>query len=331
MTRNLEEKEREVISSDSLTEKLFITENEYSIYRSIAKGWHMFADAPRSYFLKNFLGILLAGIGLCSATGSVCYLLAHHIMPARFYTYAGVPESEAWRQCAPSAGEWALYITIFAIGIVLYRLSKWGTWILVMRRMSTEKDAESNHPEKLSCIVKKVAKRMLVYNSILWLPVLIFFIGSVLLAYSLLPTWKPLPYVCISVIILLFIGISVFSAPGRTAYVLEREELKNAFKISLNHGTKRFGGLFIISILTFIPFILTACAILLPLAAFPLAVSANAVNNIIGQPSGIPSSVTIVYATASVFAFSFLAFMGTLRTLPIILKTISIKKVSRNA
>lgn len=331
MTRNLEEQEREVISLPPLTENLFITGSEYSIYRSIAKGWHIFADAPRRYFLKTSLGILLAGIGLCGAAGSVCHLLAHHIMPAHFYTYAGIPESEAWQQCAPSVGAWALYITVFVIGIVLYRLSKWGTWILAMQRMSTEKDTESNRPEKLGRIVKKVAIRMIIYNTTLWLPVLIFSIGSILLAYSLLPTWKPLPYVCISIIILLFTVTSLFSAPGRAAYVLEEEKLKNAFKISLSHGIKRFGGLFIISILTFIPFILTACVIFLPLAVFPLAVSANAVNNIIGQPSGIPSSVIIVYATASVFAFSFLAFIGTLRTLPIILKTISIKKVSRNA
>lgn len=331
MTRNRREKEEEAIPSFSSTENTFFIGSEYSIYRSITKGWKIYADAPRQYWLMVLPGILLAGIALTGVVCGICYFWVQHIIPADIYINAGAPTEVVSQKFAPTIGDWLVYAFILIAGVLLYRLSKWAVWAMVRRRRADEMRQEGDTLEKWRTTIGRIALRMFRYNALLWLQALAVVTSVGLLGYLFLKEWSPFIPLYLIFTVLLFIIISIVFAPGRTVYVLDELKLREAFKFSFRYGTKRFGGLLIISTLTFIPFILIAGIAVLPLTVFPLAVFANVVNEIIGEPSGIPNSVFILYVVASVIVFSVVAFMATLRTLPIILKTISLKSSNKNA
>ena len=85
-------------------------------------------------------------------------------------------------------------------------------------------------------------------------------------------------------------------------YVVEKKTFKAAIKEAFHLGHQKFGGYFIIFILTYIPLGITSLIAFLPICIFHLSNSADAITRLMGDPSGLPPYLLPLYAVLAILA-----------------------------
>ena len=312
MLPDVKDKTEESVRETGNKAPVFPRYEGYSIKRSISEAWRLFSEKPIRYVMKLLPALLLAGIGAVCAAGAVCHLMADHLVPACVYADAGVPRDLSWAQFKPSTAAWVAYGAVFVVGIAVCWCVKCWVWTLAVCEKKQVKAVFSD--KKYLNTLFHTAGRLFVYDIFQYLPLLVVG-GGVIAVSSVWSLWWLLAFLPFYVV------ITIVSAPGRTARILQEVPLRQALRRSLNIGFRDFGGLLIVNLLTAIPVLAAVCALLLPLVVYPLAVSANAVNPLIGSVSGMPLAVTVCFAIAGVVVFAFVAFLFSLRIWPVMFKT----------
>lgn len=96
--------------------------------------------------------------------------------------------------------------------------------------------------------------------------------------------------------------LQIISSCARMLYVVEKKTFKAAIKEAFHLGHQKFGGYFIIFILTYIPLGITSLIAFLPICIFHLSNSADAITRLMGDPSGLPPYLLPLYAVLAILA-----------------------------
>lgn len=108
-----------------------------------------------------------------------------------------------------------------------------------------------------------------------------------------------LPFVVLFFLVLTamaFVDVMLF--PGCYKYLVEDSSYKESLLFSLRHGTRRWGGYFVLALLTAIPILSVSAGILTAFLPYPLGGVFNMQGMLLGDPSGMPDYAT--YATGAV-------------------------------
>lgn len=108
-----------------------------------------------------------------------------------------------------------------------------------------------------------------------------------------------LPFVVLFFLVLLamaFVDVMLF--PGCYKYLVEDASYKESLLFSLRHGTRRWGGYFVLALLTTIPILSVSAGILTAFLPYAIGGVFNMQGMLLGDPSGMPDYAT--YATGAV-------------------------------
>ena len=108
-----------------------------------------------------------------------------------------------------------------------------------------------------------------------------------------------LPFVVLFFLVLLamaFVDVMLF--PGCYKYLVEDASYKESLLFSLRHGTRRWGGYFVLALLTAIPILSVSAGILTAFLPYAIGGVFNMQGMLLGDPSGMPDYAT--YATGAV-------------------------------
>lgn len=119
------------------------------------------------------------------------------------------------------------------------------------------------------------------------------------------------------------IYVDIMLSPGRYFYMVENKSLKDSLRFTLRHGTRRWGGFFVVALLTAIPVVSVSLGIATAFVPYVIGSLFNAKGMLLGDPSGIPAYVPYVMAVIVVVGLSLCFMLSALRTWTIAFKTAS--------
>lgn len=269
-------------------------------------GWRIFALGARRYLVQLLPAAAVVGIGSCLLFHFLVQYYADHIAPALFLMRAGVDASLVWQQAVPGTSDIVTAVGLLLLYIICAGAGRASLWTQIQLFAS-----DGALPKKKWIVSRRVwlpsFVRCLCYNAVVAVAFLIVtaIVGGIAYATS---WWYALLF-------LLPIGLflMVLAIPGRTAFVMGAT-WRNAFSLVRHEGFRRFGGYLILVCLTFLPLLLATVVLVLPSANFVMAHSANAINAVISEPSGITPLAELFDYVILALTFAFIYLIRTFQT-----------------
>lgn len=133
-----------------------------------------------------------------------------------------------------------------------------------------------------------------------------------------------LPFVVLFFLVLTamaFVDVMLF--PGCYKYLVEDASYKESLLFSLRHGTRRWGGYFVLALLTAIPILSVSAGILTAFLPYALGGVFNMQGMLLGDPSGMPDYATYVTGAIVVIGVSLCFLLTSLHTWTLAFKVAS--------
>lgn len=133
-----------------------------------------------------------------------------------------------------------------------------------------------------------------------------------------------LPFVVLFFLVLTamaFVDVMLF--PGCYKYLVEDASYKESLLFSLRHGTRRWGGYFVLALLTAIPILSVSVGILTAFLPYALGGVFNMQGMLLGDPSGMPDYATYATGALVVIGVSLCFLLTSLHTWTLAFKVAS--------
>ena len=269
--------------------------NKYkSIKVCIINSWKEFATHTKAYLKYLWFHLFIAGMGFALFTAANNWMYAKHILPVNSLIGSGISEEVAKAMYAPT---WQA-IALCAVAFVAYLVANYlmmGSIYSQIRFYKATESLPATGPFSFWNEVKKDGVRTLVVDLILAIVV-----GIITAIVFLIAKFTSLWVMLLMIPVLIY--WTIIGTCGRMLYVVEKLPLKETIKGAFKTGHHKFGGYFILLLLTSIPLLLIFVIAMQPVMVFNFANNANALTVLAGDPSGIPPytlPLQILTATAA--------------------------------
>ncbi len=278
-----------------------------SIRACVFDGWRVFALAPKRFLAQLLPYALLVGAALAYLLYAVVDFCARTLVPAHFYLSEGQEAESVWQLYSPQTSDYAHLGIALLVAVVICFVAKAALWeqIKVFKQTGALPTRGLLLPKKslwLRCF------RLFAWNALLFLAWLLpsALIGAVAWLTDL--PWLSLLALPIA-LVLMAIG-----TPGRVAFMVGDTPFKQALATTWQKGARHCGGYIIVILITAIPLLALAAALLLPYASIPFACFADAVNVELGEASGLPEHFAALHIGVATIALCGTAFISTFQT-----------------
>ncbi|MBR1711922.1 MAG: hypothetical protein IJ722_00755 [Alloprevotella sp.] len=274
-----------------------------SIKSCILDGWKVFALRWRAYLRFQWPALLLAAlfVGLL-LLGAASYLDAY-LLPAAALREIGTP-NEIVRQVALPEKGFLLQATIVATAALAAWMLWKGTLYTQMRECRHYGELPAGQPFRLWRSILRNAARCCAADALLALLWLLPCAAIVWAAFA----WSKW---LLLLLLPLVVAAKVTGTEVEIRHVLDGASLHTAFRQAYGSGLRQAGGLFLIRLLTAIPWSLLGLAAMLPVIALTLASATNTNGLLMGDPDGLPSYFYLLfYGVAAAAAFLIFLITG---------------------
>ena len=293
--------------------------NKYtSIKTCIIDSWKEFATNTKAYVKYLWLHLLIAGLGFSIFTAECSYIYSNNIIPTRLLKESGLTEEVAKAIHGPS-------LQIVGIGILALLAFLLANYLMQGAIFSQIRfyKATGNLPDMGAfgfwSEIKKDGLHTFVIDLIIALSISVC-VGIITLIAWLTSWWVLL----LAIPILLY--WTIIGTSGRLLYIVEKCSLKQAIKGAFQTGHHKFGGYLILLLLTSIPLLLIIAIAIQPVVVYLFANNANAINQLISEPSGMPSYTLILYFITATLSMCIMGFAYALQQMPLALYTAAVHK-----
>ena len=298
-----------------------LTQNSQSNKRTnikscIIESWKVFALNTKHYFKYLWFHFLIAGIGYALFTAEASWFSIEYIQPVNSYVASGYDASLAKALFSPSVTAY-LTLALAFVAFVFANCIMYGAVFSQIRFYKATESLPVAGPFTFWREIKKDAAKTFVFD-LIFIAITTVCLLVIGLIAKFTSWWVMLAAIPVF-IYWLVIGIS-----GRLQYIVENQPLKVAFRNAFATGHKKFGGYFIMLLLTSIPMLIITYAALLPSKVIQLSYSADMVSRLIGDPSGIPPYVIPLYMAVATVGYFIYGFAYSLQQWPLALFTSAI-------
>lgn len=265
-----------------------------NIKKSIIESWKIFAIHTADFYKYLWIHLAIAGIGFALFTGEAGWAYTEYVQSYYSYIDSGVNKDLAQAIFSPTWQVIGGSVIALLAFLVSYYLLQGGIFTQIRFYQSTGSLPISG-PFSFWKELKTDAMQVFFIDI---LAACIFMIASGLVA---LLAWKTNWWV-LTACIPIALYLQIISSCARMLYVVEKKTFKAAIKEAFHLGHQKFGGYFIIFILTYIPLGITSLIAFLPICIFHLSNSADAITRLMGDPSGLPPYLLPLYAVLAILA-----------------------------
>lgn len=267
-------------------------------------GWRIFALQARKFSLQLLPASLLVGIAALVFLASCYHAVLKCIVPV--YTLSQGAENADMLENAFRLSS-GMKMQIVVSGIVLLLAIMVGRGFVWYQIRHFYRHAALPSPRFLlpgKSVMRQIV-RYLAYDVIRVIVLVALAAVAVLLWTKW--TWTSLtvlslavlPFVVLFFLVLFamaFVDVMLF--PGCYKYLVEDASYKESLLFSLRHGTRRWGGYFVLALLTTIPILSVSAGILTAFLPYAIGGVFNMQGMLLGDSSGMPDYAT--YATGAV-------------------------------
>lgn len=280
--------------------------NKYEgIKTCIFESWKQFA-LHTATFTKNLgMHLLIAAVGFALFTVEGGAFYTQYIQPSQTYIEAGINQQVAQAIFSPSWASVGLLLVATLAALLAFYLFQ-GAVTTQVRFFQATGSLPETGPFTFWREIRKDGIKQLVFD-------LTFGVVFALLA-ALIGTlaWKTSPWVAL-ILVPIFLYWSIICTAGKLSYTLGHAKLSQALPYAFRLGHHKFGGYFILLLLTSIPLLLVAYTVFLLVVVFHLAESANCISTLIGDPSGIAPYVLPLHLLTATAAFLIFGLVQSLQ------------------
>lgn len=282
-------------------------------------GWRIFALQVRKYSLQLLPASLLVGISGLVFFANCYHAVLKSIVPA--YTFSRGAEDvdmieNAFRLSAGMKMQIVLSGIVFLLammvahGFVWYQIKHYSQQAVLPRQhfILPRKDVQRQVVRYLAYD----AVRVLTLGTLAAVGVLLWMKWSWLASFLL-------PLVVLPV--MTFADVVLF--PGCYEYLVEDATYKESLRFTLRHGMRRWGGYFVLALLTAIPILSVFAGIMTAFAPYVVGGMFDMRGMLLGDPSGMPDYATYVTGVLVVLGLSFCFLLTSLHTWTLAFKAAS--------
>ena len=271
-----------------------------SIKACIIESWKTFAMHPGTFLKYLWFHLLIAGIGFGLFSAEVNKFNTEHILSTQKFIESGIDQEVANAIFAPSTSDILIAITA-CLAFLFSTYLMYGAIYTQIRFYKATDALPCSGPFSFWKELRKDGLRALMFD------ILLLLVTSLSISPVVVAAFYFNPWILLGIIPIL-IYWAVIGYNGRLQYVVEQKSLKTAIKNGFHTGHHKFGGFFILILLTSIPLALVSVIVFQPVSLFHLASCADRVPTLAGYPSGIAAEflpVHILVATAGYFIYNF--------------------------
>ena len=292
-----------------------------SIKSCIIESWKVFALNTKDYFKYLWIHLFIAGLGYALFSIISIHFYTDHIAPVMAFIESGHEPSLARTLFAPQITDYlvlatALFAFIFANYLML------GALFSQLRFYKATDSLPIASPFTFWKEIRKDSQKAFQFD------LLFFVIIVVNSAFVTLISWLSSWWVML-LLIPVIIYWTVIGTTGRLQHVVENRTFKAAFKNAFKVGHHKFGGYFILLLLTSIPMFIITYIALSPSSIIQFSYCADTLSQLAGDPTGIPPYVLILYIALATIGYVFFSIAYTLQQWPLALYTSAAAKNTR--
>lgn len=282
-----------------------IFHKDRSFKACMADAWKAFALHHKDFLKFLWPSLLFAGASFALLSFVLLHFFNQCLVPARLFLQSGFDPQLVSFLFRPSVGFWVKLFLSLLVAVAGY-----GAWMgctvsqIRMVRASGSLPASSCWPFRRE-IYRDGGRSVLA--------------GLVMLAGNLalfaLGAWAGLKWSWWSLVAVVPVLVywNVTGIMATTSCLVERTPLLAAWKMAFRHGMRRFGGIFLIALLTFIPIALVAMMAGLPALILQLSYAAETAALLAGDAVETPSYIPLLYLLTNLVVIAFILFNLTLQ------------------
>ena len=291
-----------------------------SIKSCIIESWKVFALNTKDFFKYLWIHLFIAGLGYALFSLLSIHFYTQHVQPVMAYIESGYEPSLAQALFAPEISDYLL-LTTALIAFLFANYLMFGALFSQIRFYKATDSLPVASPFTFWKEIRKDGKKAFLFD-------LLFFaivgISSALVTFiSWLTSWWVM-----LLLIPIFIYWTIIATNGRLQYVIENQTFKESFKKAFKVGHHKFGGYFILLLLTSIPMLFIIYIALLPSSIIQLSYCADAISQLAGDLSGIPPYVMTLYIVLATVGYVFLCIAYALQQWPLAIYTSAVAKLN---
>lgn len=267
-------------------------------------GWRIFALQARKFSLQLLPASLLVGIAALVFLASCYHAVLKSIVPV--YTLSqGAENADMLENAFRLSSGMKMQIVVSGIVLLLAIMVGRGfVWHQIWHFYRHEALPSQRFLLPGKSVMRQIV-RYLAYDVIRVIVLAALAAVAVLLWTKW--TWTSLTVLSLTVLPFVVLFFFVLTAmafvdvmlfPGCYKYLVEDASYKESLLFSLRHGTRRWGGYFVLALLTAIPILSVSAGILTAFLPYAIGGVFNMQGMLLGDPSGMPDYAT--YATGAV-------------------------------
>lgn len=271
----------------------------------IADAWKAFALHPKAFLKYLWPSLLVSGVGFAILSFALLQFSNNCIVPVRLFLQAGIDPQQVYPLLWPSLDTWLWLLVGLFVAVTSY-----GFWMGCTVSQIRFLKATGSLPMKgwrtFRHEIYRDGGRSVLFALLMCLITLLItalfaFIGLKWTWWSLIAYVPLMVYLCIT-------GIM-----ASTYYLVERTPLLHAWSLAVRNGMKRFGGFFLIALLTFIPIAVVSMIVTLPSGILQLSYTAETASLLAGDTVNTPIYMPLLYLLTSTLATAFILFNYSLQ------------------
>lgn len=281
----------------------------------IADGWRIFSLNWRAYLRFQWPYLLLAALGTALFGFLLMRLVADILLPVVLLRREGVPFEVLQMVYRPAPR----FVAMLAVGALcgLVGLGYWKGCLYTQMRVYAATDAlPAMKALFLRKDVRRVALRAIAAECVVALSLLLA--GAALLCAAW--AWSGW-LLLIALPVLVYVWVASLLLELR--FLLEGRSMGRSLALAAGHDVRRFGGYFVLALLSWLPAIALTCVASLPACVLQCAWLTDAVGVLKGDASGLPAYFSVLYVPMGVlqgfvacFAFGLQRWALALKPLP---------------